>query len=446
MSNSAIALLPYQQKSFLDRSRFKALFWARGCRKTFTTTLEIVDHCHETEAKGGRTQWIMISRGDRQALENLAEAKRHCKAYSMAASEIVELELWSENLQKTVKGREITLPQGSRILSLPPVPDVIRGYTSNVYLDEFDILPTATQEELWRAAFPVLRGTRRMIISSTGKHKGGRFYRIVEDNEDQVWSVHKTDIYQAVEQGLPFNVEFERKALADEDGWAQEYELKWLDEASAWLSYELISTCESDLEIEADRAPAYIGWDIARRQDLSIIWVIKKIGDVFYTAEIVRMHKDTFAAQRAELDRLIKLHKPQRICIDQTGMGEVITEQVKATYGEYRAEGVVFSTNVKQDLAVLTKQKFEDRLVRIPPDPEIRDSLHSIKKTVTQSGNSRFDAERSEQTGHGDYFWALALALHAGDQGYAPMEFAISKEPQAISAIAGFSNYDLGGF
>ncbi len=446
MSKSAIALLPYQQKSFLDRSRFKALFWARGCRKTFTTTLEIVDNCHETEAKGGRTQWIMISRGDRQALENLAEAKRHCKAYSMAASEITEIDLWSENLQKTVKGREITLPQGSRILSLPPVPDVIRGYTSNVYLDEFDILPVATQEELWRAAFPVLRGTRRMIISSTGKHKGGRFYRIVEDNEDQVWSVHKTDIYEAVEQGLPFNTEFERKALADEDGWAQEYELRWLDEASAWLSYELISTCESDLEIEGDRAPTYIGWDIARRRDLSIIWVIKKIGDVFYTSEIIRMHKDTFAAQRAELDRLIKAHKPQRICIDQTGMGEVITEQLQDTYGEYRVEGVIFSTNVKQDLAVLTKQKFEDRLVRIPSEPDIRDSLHSIKKTITASGNSRFDAERSESTGHGDYFWALALAIHAADQGFVPMEFAISQEPQAIEAISDFGNYNLGGF
>lgn len=412
---SAIALLPYQQESFLDRSRFKALFWARGCRKTFTTTLEIVDHCHETEAKGGRTMWIMISRGDRQALENLAEAKRHCKAYSMAASEITEIELWSENLQKTVKGREITLPQGSRILSLPPVPDVIRGYTSNVYLDEFDILPTSTQEELWRATFPVLRGTRRMIISSTGKHKGGRFYRIVEDNEDQVWSIHKTDIYEAVEQGLPFNIEFERKALADEDGWAQEYELKWLDEASAWLSYELITSCESEITLTEDRNPTYFGWDIARRGDLSIIWVIKKIGDVFVSAEICKMKGWTFAAQRYELDRLIKVYNPVRICMDQTGMGEVMTEQVQEAYGEHRIEGVIFSPNVKQDLAILMKQTFEDRLFRIPSDPDIRDSLHSIKKTITASGNSRFDAERSESTGHGDYFWALALAIHAAD-------------------------------
>lgn len=394
--------------------------------------------------------WIMISRGDRQALENLAEAKRHCKAYSMAASEITEIELWSENLQKTVKGREITLPQGSRILSLPPVPDVIRGYTANVYLDEFDILPVATQEELWRAAFPVLRGTRRMIISSTGKHKGGRFFRIVEDNEDKVWSVHKVDINQAVEQGLPFNIEFERKALADEDGWAQEYELKWLDEASAWLSYELITTCETELEdtgaTTIDGYRTYIGWDVARRRDLSILWVLKKIGDVLVTRQVIRMHQTTFKAQRQELENLIKIYTPQRICVDQTGMGEVIVEQLQDTYGKYYVEGVLFTGAVKQDLAVLTKQKFEDRLVRIPAESDIRDSLHSIKKTVTESGNSRFDAERSDATGHGDYFWALALAIHAADQGFVPMEFAISTKPQAIEAIAGFGDYNLGGF
>lgn len=412
---SAIALLPYQQKAFLDKSRFIALFWARGCRKTFTGTLKIVDDCHEIEAKGGRTHWIIVSRGDRQALENLTEAKRHCRAYSVAASEIQELDIWSDELQKNVKGREIILPRGSRILSLPPVADVIRGYTSNFALDEFDILPVKVQEDVWRAVYPALRGTRKIIMSSTGMHKGGRFYRIVEENEDKIWSVHKVDIYEAVAQGLPFNIEFERKALADEDGWAQEYELQWLDEASAWLSYETIASCEAEIDGSASPSyPTYIGWDVARRRDLSILWVVQKIGELFVTCEIVRMHKKTFKSQREELDQLIETYNPRRVCIDQTGMGEVIVEQLQDTYGESRIEGIIFSGNVKQDLAILTKQKFEDRTVKVPADKDVRDSLHSIKKTMTASGNARFDAERSESTGHGDYFWALALALHAG--------------------------------
>ena len=51
----------------------------------------------------------------------------------------------------------------------------------------------------------------------------------------------------------------------------------------------------------------------------------------------------------------------------------------------------------------------------IPKDEDIRRSLHSIKKTLTSTGKARFDAERTEQTGHADHFWALALAVHAGD-------------------------------
>lgn len=447
---SAIALLPYQKKSFLDRPRFKALFWARGCRKTFTTTLEIVDECFAAEAKGQTMTWIMISRGDRQSLENMRTAKAHCDAYQKAVSDIKDFMEWSDELQAFVKGREITFPRGSRIISLPPVPDVVRGYSANFYLDEFDILPVATQEELWKAVWGALRGKYRLILSSTGKHKGARFHRIVEGNKNKVWSVHKIDIHEAVRQGLVFDIEFEREAISDPDGWAQEYELKFLDEASAWLSYELIATCEADLEESGettqDRYPTYIGWDVARRRDLSILWAIKKIGDVFVTRQIIRMKANTFKEQRQELDRLIKLYNPRRICVDQTGMGEVLVEQLQDVYGKYHVEGVLFTGAVKQNLAILTKQKFEDRLVRIPSESDIRDSLHSIKKTQTDAGNSRFDAERSEATGHGDYFWALALALHAADQGFIPMEYAISNKPQAIEAIAGFTDLNLSGF
>ncbi len=432
---SAITLLPYQKKSFFDRSQFKALFWARGCRKTFTVTHEIVDATYEAEAKGGRDTWIMVSRGDRQALENLQTAKSHIKAYSIAASEIQELELWSDMLGKTVKGREIVFPRGSRIISLPPVPDVLRGYTANYYLDEFDILALDLQEQIWRSVFPALRGYKRAILSSTGFRKGSMFYQIVEgSNGDGVWNTHKVDIYEAVKQGLPFDIEFNRKALGDEDGWAQEYELKWLDEASAWLSYDLIATCECEIDQTGDstwnpldRHETYIGWDVARRRDLSILWVLRKIGDVFVTRQIVNMRNLTFKAQREYLDHLVMRYNPRRIAVDQTGMGEVITEQLQDFYGKYHVEGVLFTGAIKQDLATLVKQKFEDRLLRIPAEKDIRDSLHSIKKTITAAGNSRFDAERSEATGHGDYFWSLALALHAADK---PMsyEFAAGED------------------
>ncbi len=53
LMTAAIQLYPYQQSWFLDRARFKIGMFARQTGKTFTTTLELVDDCFETEASGG---------------------------------------------------------------------------------------------------------------------------------------------------------------------------------------------------------------------------------------------------------------------------------------------------------------------------------------------------------------------------------------------------------
>jgi phage FluMu gp28-like protein len=55
----------------------------------------------------------------------------------------------------------------------------------------------------------------------------------------------------------------------------------------------------------------------------------------------------------------------------------------------------------------------QDRAVRIPALPAIREDLHKIRKTTTAANNVRLEAE-SDDAGHADRFWALALALHAG--------------------------------
>ena len=46
----------------------------------------------------------------------------------------------------------------------------------------------------------------------------------------------------------------------------------------------------------------------------------------------------------------------------------------------------------------------------------IRNSLHSVKKYETSTGHFLFDADRTEETGHADHFWAKALATQAGSQ------------------------------
>jgi|GEM_PF-4892570 len=84
-------------------------------------------------------------------------------------------------------------------------------------------------------------------------------------------------------QGLERDIDMLRKGMADADAWAQEYELQWLDEASAWLPYDLITPVEhpaAGLPGLYQGGPCFVGVDIAARRDLFVIWVDELVGDV----------------------------------------------------------------------------------------------------------------------------------------------------------------------
>jgi phage FluMu gp28-like protein len=444
---AAIELLPYQVECFKDRSRFKALMWSRGARKTFSVTLEIIDDCFQQEAEGRRTTWVILSRGERQALEAIQEAKRHAEAYLMMAGAIEQSEFTSDDGKRRFTQFEIRFAKGSRIIALPANPDTARGYTANVFLDEFCI--HEHDEEIWRSLLPVLRGRFRVIVASTPKGGQSRkFYQIMHD-ESGIWSKHTIDVYEAVRQGLPLDIETERKAMGDPDGWAQEFELQWLDEASAWLPFELLASCEDSIAGDPNEyqgGQCYLGNDIARRNDLWVAWVVEKIGDVLWTREVSVLRRATFAEQDAEIDRLNKTYKIARMSIDQTGIGERTAETYQEKYGRSRVDGVLFTAQTKQGLAMLGKGAFEARSIRIPDSPEVRDDLYKLKRSVTAAGSVRFDAERDEK-GHADRAWALFLALNAASQGGTSLAYqgikkdATRQEPRRPTFISRVNGY-----
>jgi phage FluMu gp28-like protein len=111
----------------------------------------------------------------------------------------------------------------------------------------------------------------------------------------------------------------------------------------------------------------------------------------------------------------------RRACIDSTGIGAQLAEEAVERFGS-RVEAVTFTGAVKEDLAITLRRRFEDRLIRIPADRDIREDIHSVKKFTTAAGNVRFDAERTER-GHADRFWALALAVHAAAAQLTPIAY-----------------------
>lgn len=431
-----IKFLPYQRAWIADESRFKIGMFARQTGKTFSTGGECSDDCFRGWAEDRRARWVILSRGERQAAEMMTEViKPFTKALYEVYNTIVkggepkfeenEFRAPQEKGPDAVyKQLEVAFPNGSRITALPANPDTARGFSANVILDEFAF--HAKSREIWAALFPVIsKGQQKLRVISTPNGKGNKFYELMTA-EDSVWSRHVIDIYEAVEQGLERDVEMLRKGMADEDAWAQEYELKWLDEASAWLDYDLISSCEAEGAGRPENyqgGPCFVGVDIAARNDLFVIWVDELVGDVLWTREIIARRRVSFAEQDQLLAGVFNRYRVVRAKIDQTGMGEKPVEDAQRKYGTSRVEGVLFSAANKLGMATVLKERFQDRKKRIPAgDVVLRSDLHAIKSQVGVTGQRRLIAD-GETDGHADRFWAAALAATAAELGVAEYDY-----------------------
>ena len=261
--------------------------------------------------------------------------------------------------------------------------------------------------------------------------------------------LHTVTVVDAVEQGLVEKIlkltsrddlarrewlDNLRATCADEDTWNEEFMCKPSSEQSSLLGYDLIQGCEtaglplvtSPEELETD-AELYAGYDVGRKKDLAVLWVLKRVGDVFVTRMVRELSKEKYSAQEGLLNTLMANRAVKRLCIDETGIGNMLAERQTDKWGS-RAEGVTFSGPVKSELALPLLRLFQDKLVRIPASDVIREDLHKVRKIVTAANNIRFDADRDE-AGHADRFWALALAYHAADAVKLPLPAPRERKP-----------------
>jgi phage FluMu gp28-like protein len=468
-SNAIIPLYEYQKAYINDRSRFKFELWCRQAGKDFVTSLGAVLDAHER-----KTDWVMLGAGEGQTQEWINQARVHAQAIDAAAKLISGREEGTDG--KDYLKLELRFPNGARILGLPANPRTARGHSANVILNEFAFHQDSRQ--IWRAVFPTVTRGYRLVIITTPNGKNNKAYDMwIADNG---YAKHQITIHDAIAQGLvlrneegkPCTPEELKHALADDEAWAQEYLLEFLDEVSAWLTYELISQVEAaecvktppwvgelinmaemlfKIHVRSGKEPPvtpedamknilapvlsgelYLGMDIARTRDLSVIWLDQKVNTVLAAEAVIELRKAPFFVQKFILGALLSLPNLRRACLDQSGLGRQLAEEAQLKYGAHKVEGIDFTAANKEALAVLIKQQFEDKLVRIPSDPAIRASLHSVKRYQTATGNFRFDAERTDKTGHADHFWAKALSSQAATSVGPAIDIGRDPEPQEM--------------
>ncbi len=411
-------LYPYQRRYLADTSRFKAGMWSRQTGKTFTTTLEAVLDVLEAEAAGRVSRWTILSVSRDRALDAMDNGvKLHLRAIGQAFQALDE-PLDVDELAHVVRIGQ----RGSYIRAVAAKPSTARGMSDNLILDEF--AHHQDNRAIWTALLPVVsRPDLKLRVISTPNGRGDKFYEIMTA-PDSLFSRHVVTIHDAVADGLPRNVDELKRAMADPIAWAQEFECQFVDEATAWLPYDLIDGCEdADAPGVYQGGPVYVGMDFAARGDLTVIAVLEQVGDVLWLRELIELRATSFAEQLATLDRVMRDYRVVRAALDQTGLGEMPVQEAQRRHGSYRVEGVLFSVARKLDMATALKERMEDKRLRLSVgNAALRQDLHSVQRVAGPTGAPRLVAERSDN-GHADRFWAIALATAAAHQPRVPIEF-----------------------
>jgi phage FluMu gp28-like protein len=425
-------LLPFQSKWVLDNSRLKLAVKARQIGLSWTTAYRVVRQKLREKAK--LDAWV-ASRDEVQAQLFLQDAKRFADILNVAAADLGQTMIDNDGHTAYT----LRFANGLRAHSMSSNADAQAGKRGDRILDEFALHPDP--RKLYQIAYPGITWGGSLEIFSS--HRGSRNYfnelirEIKERGNPKGFSFHRVTLQDALEEGFLYKLQsklpatdqrigmdetdyfnFVRSGSADEESFLQEFMCQPADDNTAFLSYDLIASCEYaeanqwQTDLLDCKNPLFVGVDVGREHDLTVIWLIEQVGGVNFTRRVIEMSRQTFDAQEQTLYELLKLPMVRRCCIDQSGLGRQFAERAAKKFGAYRVEGVSFTVSTKEELAYPVRVAFEERTIKVPFTNAIRADLRGVRKEVTSSGHTRFAGERNRY-GHCDRFWALALALHA---------------------------------
>ena len=445
---------PFQLQFLNNSSRLAIDTKSRQIAWSFTAALDAVTD----SIIYPNTPHVFVSINQDEANEKI----RYAHAIIDAIDEPVRPELIGDS--KTA----LEFKNGSRIISHPMRP--VRGKPkARIYLDEMAHYPNLIDRQIYTAALPATTKGGYIRIGSSPLGAKGLFWEIITESMRKwpgftrrylPWWVigalcKDVKAARGVADGMPtedrvrtFGTEalieiFENMFLED---FQQEYECAWVDEATSWITWEVIArNQQADLlnwhAKSVDEVPAMLdeihhaiatsqveqsfvgGIDVGRKKDLTEMAILGKstTGQLPYRFAI-SLDRVEFEKQKQCFTQVINFLPFTQVLIDRNGIGMQLAEDLQRETG--KAQGVDFTNITKELWAVEARIQAERSNTPIPVDRDLAYQIHSIRKKVTDAKNNTFDTERNEKH-HADRFWSWALAVWAAKSAESAGGFSI---------------------
>lgn len=433
MNESLDLFLPYQKRWVKDSSKTSIYKKSRRIGITWSESYRAVIECLTSTH-----DYNFVSANLKTSIEFVS----YCKTWAKVVNEAAEEDVIDLSDTTTT---ELRFPQGNKVIALSANPGALRGRSGTVVLDE--IAFHENPEEMYMAAQPVcLWGGYLRLISSVSTPDSW-FCRQIErvEQRELPWSLHSTTIIDAVNEGLAAKIPGEHQKLlpdiekcnslflqnlkaevGSDAAWSQEYLCEPASHSSIITNeqYDKIALEPISKDLDANKmyGELYIGVDIGRVKDLSVIWVLEKgidkeapvhLRDVYRTVAIQSVRGMTFESQFQIISKYLSHEAAVKCCIDRSGLGLQLAEQLTSEFGSL-VEGVAISAPAKQDLVERTIKFVSQERVSLPKDEKIKSDIVCMRRIVNQKGNISYDGRST--IGHGDHFIALAMALRAASK------------------------------
>jgi hypothetical protein len=373
---------PHEKQKLFHQStaRWRVLNCGRRWGKTECAVAEAARLAFKKPKQRG---WIVaptfpLSREDGRVLKEIVP------------DQLIASELKAEHKFLFVNGSEIELRSADNEASL-------RGAGLN-----FCILDEASRikEDGWNALRPALSDKQgKGIFISTPKGKNW-FYRLFLKGQDggDYASWHfpsSTNPY------FPADEWQEAKESYPADWFSQEYEAQFLDDIAA-VFRGIDKAIRGELEEPQEGKRYYVGVDVAKYQDFTVVTVIDDDKHVCYFERYNRLNWDV---QKVKIANVFKKYKATGF-LDSTGVGDPIYEDLHRQLGR-KIHSFKFTNESKTNLITNLQMAFEQGKISFPEISVLIDELQAFEYEMLASGKFRYSAPEGY---HDDCVISLALA------------------------------------